>query len=126
MGIPFPKPVYSLAISPKSRADEDKLGNAIHKILEEDRTLSFRKNPETGDAVFSGMGDMHLDIMLSRIKERYKVDLETKTPKVPYRETIKKKAKAQGKYKKQTGGRGQYGDVHFELSPLGKGDGIRF
>ncbi|MBP9626727.1 MAG: elongation factor G [Synergistaceae bacterium] len=125
-GIPFPKPVYSLAISPKSRADEDKLGNAIHKILEEDRTLSFRKNPETGDAVFSGMGDMHLDIMLSRIKERYKVDLETKTPKVPYRETIKKKAKAQGKYKKQTGGRGQYGDVHFELSPLGKGDGIRF
>ena len=125
-GIPFPQPVYSLAIRPKSRADEDKLGNALKKMLEEDRTLRYSKNPETGDAVISGMGDMHLDIILSRIKERYKVDLETSTPRVPYRETIKKTAKAQGKYKKQTGGRGQYGDVHFELSPLPKGEGIVF
>lgn len=124
--IQFPKPVYSVAVLPKSRADEDKLGNAIAKMLKEDRTLSFVKNPETNDAVLSGMGDMHLDIMLSKIKERYKVDLETRLPKVPYRETIKKKASAQGKHKKQSGGRGQYGDVWFELAPLEKNSGIEF
>ena len=124
--IQFPKPVYSVAVLPKSRADEDKLGNAITKTLKEDRTLSFVKDPETNDAVLSGMGDMHLDIMLSKIKERYKVDLETRTPKVPYRETIKKKASAQGKHKKQSGGRGQYGDVWFELAPLEKNAGIQF
>jgi elongation factor G len=124
--IKFPKPVYSVAVSPKSRADEDKLGNAVRKILDEDKTLDFMKHPETNDSVLSGMGDMHLDIALSRIKDRYKVDLETSTPKVPYRETIKKTAKAQGKYKKQTGGRGQYGDVHFELSPREKGSGVTF
>ncbi|HAH68663.1 MAG TPA: elongation factor G, partial [Synergistaceae bacterium] len=104
----------------------DKLGTAIAKTLKEDRTLSFVKNPETNDAVLSGMGDMHLDIMLSKIKERYKVDLETRTPKVPYRETIKKTARAQGKHKKQSGGRGQYGDVWFELAPLEKNSGIEF
>ena len=124
--IQFPKPVYSVAVLPKSRADEDKLGTAIAKTLKEDRTLSFVKNPETNDAVLSGMGDMHLDIMLSKIKERYKVDLETRTPKVPYRETIKKTARAQGKHKKQSGGRGQYGDVWFELAPLEKNSGIEF
>ena len=124
--IQFPKPVYSVAVLPKSRADEDKLGTAITKTLKEDRTLSFVKNPETNDAVLSGMGDMHLDIMLSKIKERYKVELETRTPKVPYRETIKKTARAQGKHKKQSGGRGQYGDVWFELAPLEKNAGIQF
>ena len=125
-GIEFPKPVYSVAVTPKSRADEDKLGNAVRKILDEDKTLDFIKHPETNDSVLSGMGDMHLDIALSRIKDRYKVDLDIATPRVPYRETIKKTAKAQGKYKKQTGGRGQYGDVHFELSPREKGSGVTF
>jgi elongation factor G len=115
-----------VAVTPKSRADEDKLGNAIHKMLDEDKTLSFVKNPETGDSVLSGMGDLHIDIVLSKIKDRYKVDLETRTPKVPYREAIKKSAKAQGKYKKQTGGRGQYGDVWFELTPGERGSGIVF
>ncbi|MDR3332087.1 MAG: elongation factor G [Synergistaceae bacterium] len=124
--IKLPRPVYSLAIFPKSRADEDKLGNAVRKILEEDRTLKFAKYPDTGDSILSGMGDMHLDIALSRIKDRYKVELDTKVPKVAYRETIKKVAKAQGKYKKQTGGRGQYGDVHFELTPKERGTGITF
>ena len=124
--IQFPKPVYSVAVLPKSRADEDKLGNAITRMLKEDRTLTFVKDPETNDAVLSGMGDMHLDIMLSKIKERYKVELDTRTPKVPYRETIKKKASAQGKHKKQSGGRGQYGDVWFELAPLDRNKGIEF
>ncbi|HRX26441.1 MAG TPA: elongation factor G, partial [Aminivibrio sp.] len=124
--IDFPKPVYSVAIIAKSRADEDKLGNAIHKTLEEDPSLTFDKNAETNDSVLSGMGDMHIDIVLSRIKERYGVDLETKTPQVPYRETIRKTAEAQGKHKKQTGGHGQYGDVHVRYTPLERGEGFVF
>jgi len=124
--IEFPKPVYSVAIIAKSRADEDKLGNAIHKTLEEDPSLTFEKNPETGDSVLSGMGDMHIDIVLSRIKERYGVELETKTPQVPYRETIRKTAEAQGKHKKQTGGHGQYGDAHIRYTPLERGAGFVF
>ena len=124
--IKFPKPVYSVAVLPKSRNDEDKLANALSKLLEEDPTLHFEKNVETHDSVISGMGDLHIDIMLSRIKERYGVELETQTPKVPYRETIKKSSKAQGKYKKQSGGRGQYGDVHIEFQPLPRGTGFEF
>lgn len=124
--IQFPEPVYSIAVVPKSRADEDKLSNAIHKILEEDPTLRFEKNAETGDNLLSGMGDLHLDIVLSRIRERYGVDLETRLPRVPYKETIKRSAKAQGRYKKQTGGRGQYGDVWIEFEPLERGAGFQF
>lgn len=124
--IQFPNPVYSLAVVPKSRADEDKLSNAIHRMLEEDPTLRYEKNVETGDHLLSGMGDLHLDVVLSRIKERYGVELETRLPKVPYRETIKKPSKAQGKYKKQTGGRGQYGDVWLELQPTERGSGVEF
>ncbi|HQO82834.1 MAG TPA: elongation factor G [Synergistales bacterium] len=124
--IQFAKPVFSVAVRPRSRADEDKLANALNKMLEEDRTLHFEKNPETNDSVLSGMGDLHIDVMLSKIKERYGVELDTETPKVPYRETIKKPSKAQGKYKKQTGGRGQYGDVHIEFVPLPRGEGFLF
>ena len=102
--IEFPKPVYSVAVVAKTRADEDKMGNAISKTLEEDRSLTFEKNPETHDNVLSGMGDMHLDIVLSKMKERYGIELDTKTPQVPYRETIRKTAEAQGKHKKQSGG----------------------
>ncbi len=122
----FPKPVYSVALEAKSRADEDKLSSALHKMLEEDSTLQFVKNIETNDNVLSGMGDLHIDIVLSRIKERYGVELETHTPQVPYRETIRKSAKAQGKHKKQSGGRGQYGDVHIEFIPLERGSGFEF
>ena len=124
--IKFPLPVYSIAVDAKSRADEDKLSTAMHKMLEEDPILKFEKNPETGDNVLSGMGNLHLDIVLSRIKERYGVELEVRTPEVPYRETIRKTAKAQGKHKKQTGGHGQYGDVHIEFSPLPTGEGFVF
>lgn len=124
--IKFPQPVYSLAVTPRSRADLDKLSGAIHKILEEDMTLRFEKNKETGDNVLSGMGDVHLDIVLARIKDRYNVELDVATPTVPYRETIRKVAKAQGKHKKQTGGHGQYGDVHIEFSPLQRNEGFVF
>ena len=124
--IKFPQPVYSLAVDAKSRADEDKLSSAMHKMLEEDPILTFKKNVETGDSVLSGMGNLHLNIVLARIKERYGVELETRTPQVPYRETIRKSAKAQGKHKKQSGGHGQYGDVHLEFSPLPTGEGFVF
>jgi len=124
--IQFPKPVYSVALEAKSRADEDKLSTSLHRMLEEDPTLHFQKNSETNDSVLSGMGDLHLDIVLARIKERYGIELETHTPQVPYRETIRKPAKAQGKHKKQSGGRGQYGDVHIEFSPLPRGEGFLF
>ena len=118
--------MYSVAVTAKSRADEDKLGNAINKTLEEDASLTFEKNGETGDSILSGMGDMHIDIVLARLKERYGVELDTKTPQVPYRETIRKTAEAQGKHKKQTGGHGQYGDVHIRYTPLERGAGFVF
>ena len=124
--IEFPKPVYSVAVIAKTRADEDKLGNAIARILEEDRSLTFEKNAETRDNVLSGMGDMHIDIVLSKMKERYGVDLDTKTPQVPYRETIRKMSEAQGKHKKQSGGHGQYGDVYIRYRPLERGAGFEF
>lgn len=124
--IEYPDPVYSVAVLAKTRADEDKLGAAIARTLDEDRGLTFEKNPETRDNVLSGMGDMHIDIVLSRMKERYGVELETRTPQVPYRETIRKTSEAQGKHKKQTGGHGQYGDVYIRYSPLERGSGFEF
>jgi elongation factor G len=124
--IEFPAPVYSVAVIAKSRADEDKLGNAITRTLEEDRSLTFEKNSETHDNVLSGMGDLHIDIVLAKMKERYGVELDTRTPQVPYRETIKKTAEAQGKHKKQSGGHGQYGDVSIRYTPLERGAGFEF
>ena len=124
--IEFPKPVYSVAVIAKTRADEDKLGNAISRVLEEDCSLTFEKNAETRDNVLSGMGDMHINIVLAKMKERYGVDLDTKTPQVPYRETIRKMSEAQGKHKKQSGGHGQYGDVYIRYRPLERGAGFEF
>jgi elongation factor G len=124
--IEFPAPVYSVAIVAKTRADEDKLGNAITRTLEEDRSLTFEKNAETHDNVLSGMGDLHIDIVLAKMKERYGVELDIKTPQVPYRETIKKTSEAQGKHKKQSGGHGQYGDVSIRYTPLERGAGFEF
>ncbi len=124
--IEFPKPVYSVAVIAKSRADEDKLGNAISRILEEDCSLTFEKNAETRDNVLSGMGDVHISIVLSKMKERYGVDLDTNIPQVPYRETIRKMSEAQGKHKKQSGGHGQYGDVYIRYRPLERGEGFKF
>ncbi|NLL37288.1 MAG: elongation factor G [Fretibacterium sp.] len=124
--IEYPSPVYSVAIVAKTRADEDKLGNAISRTLDEDRGLAFEKNPETNDNLLSGMGDLHIDIVLSRMKERYGIELETRTPQVPYRETIRKTAEAQGRHKKQSGGHGQYGDVSIRYSPLERGAGFEF
>ncbi|WP_027718333.1 elongation factor G [Desulfovirgula thermocuniculi] len=116
--IDFPEPTLTVAIQPKSKGDEDKLSDALTKLLEEDPTIRVEKNTETRQTLLTGMGELHLDIVVERLKRRYGVDVAIETPKVPYRETIRGEAKVEGKYKKQTGGRGQYGHVWLHLEPL--------
>ncbi len=124
--IQFSDPMISYAIAPKSRGDEDKVSSSIQRILEEDPTLKFYRDPETKDMILSGMGQMHLEVTLEKLKRKFGVEVLMKTPKIPYKETIKKSAKAQGRYKKQSGGRGQYGDCWIEISPLQRGSGFEF
>jgi elongation factor G len=116
--INFPTPCYTVAASPRSQADLDKMGNALARIVEEDRTLRVTRDPETAETQISGMGESHLQIIVESIKRKYAVDLETRDPHVSYRETIRKKARANGRHKKQSGGHGQFGDVWLEIEPL--------
>jgi len=122
----LPPPTISYALKPKSKGDEDKLGNSLNRLLAEDPTLRVGRHEDTQDFLLSGMGAAHIDISVGRMKRRFGVDVTLETPKVPYRETITKKADAQGKHKRQTGGRGQYGDVWLELSPLARGEKFEF
>jgi elongation factor G len=122
----FADPVMSYAIEPKSRGDEDKVSIGVHKLLDEDRTLKFAFDEQTKEMVLSGMGQVHLEVTIEKLKRKFGVDVKMKTPKVPYKETIRSRAKAQGKYKKQTGGHGQYGDAWIEIEPLARGTGFEF
>ncbi|MGI6050034.1 MAG: elongation factor G [Acetivibrionales bacterium] len=115
--IEFPEPMLGMAIAPKAKGDEDKIGNGISRLLEEDLTFKMILNTETKQTVVYGVGDQHLDILTSKLKNRYKVEVELSDPIIPYRETIKKKVKVQGKHKKQSGGHGQFGDVWVEFEP---------
>jgi elongation factor G len=124
--VKFSDPIISYAIAPKSKGDEDKVGTGLHRILEEDPTLRFQRDEETKEMLLSGMGQVHLEVTLERLKRKFGVEVLMKTPKVPYRETIKVPAKAQGKYKKQSGGRGQYGDCYLAVEPLPRGGGYEF
>jgi elongation factor G len=124
--VKFTDPIISYAIAPKSKGDEDKVGTGLHRILEEDPTLRFQRDEETKEMLLSGMGQVHLEVTLERLKRKFGVEVVMKTPKVPYRETIKVAAKAQGKYKKQSGGRGQYGDCYLAIEPLPRGGGYEF
>ncbi len=124
--VKFADPIISYAIEPKSKGDEEKVSLSLSKILEEDPTLRFHRDEETKEMLLSGMGQVHLEVTLERLKRKFGVEVLMKTPKVPYRETIKVSAKAQGKYKKQSGGRGQYGDCHIEIEPLPRGGGYEF
>ncbi len=124
--VEFPDPVYSLAIEPKTKGDEDRLSNALQRLMEADPTFKAYKNTETGDTIVAGMGDIHLEVAIERMKSRYNVDLNVRMPKIPYRETIKGRSKAEGKYVKQSGGRGQYGWVWIEYEPLPRGSGFEF
>jgi len=124
--IPFPRPVISMTIEAKTRADEDKLANVLQRISEEDPTIHVEHDPEAKKTVISGMGESHLEIIADRLKRKFNVEVHLGQPYVPYRETIRKKATAEGRYVKQTGGRGQYGVCTIEIEPLPRGAGYEF
>ncbi|CCQ91983.1 Elongation factor G [Nitrospina gracilis 3/211] len=124
--IEFPKPVLARAMIPKTRADEEKISNALARLVEEDPALNVERDPQTHQLLVSGLGQEHLDVVIERLKRRFSVDVDTKPPKVPYRETIRGKTKVQGKHKKQSGGRGQFGDCWLEIMPLPRGRGFEF
>lgn len=124
--IKFPEPSISFAIQPKTRADEDRISQAVHRIVDEDPTARIERDAETNELIISGNGQLHVEIVTDRLKKRYNVDVNLKPPKIPYKETIKAKSDVQGKYKKQTGGRGQYGDVKIMMEPLPRGEDFEF
>jgi elongation factor G len=124
--IEFPHPVMSLAVTPKTAGDDDKIGIGLQRVAEEDPTLRVERNTETKELILAGMGDIHLDTAVARMKKRSNVDVLLNTPKVPYRETITAKAEGHYKHKKQSGGRGQYGEVYIRLEPMAEGSGEWF
>jgi len=117
----LPEPSIAYAISAKTRNDEDRMGHAVHKILEEDQALRFYRDPQTKEFLLAGTGQQHVEVIVSRLKKRYGVDVELHAPKIPYRETIRGKADVQGRHKKQTGGHGQFGDCWIRVEPLARG-----
>lgn len=122
----LPRPVLSFAIEPKSNADIEKISLGLHKLIEEDPTLEFSRHADTKEMVLSGMSQWHIDLALEKLRRKYGAEVVLHMPKIPYRETIRATSQAQGKYKKQTGGHGQYGDCWLELAPLPRGEGFRF
>ncbi len=124
--ITFPSPMISYAIFPKNKGDEDKISNCLARLCEEDPTLRVERNAETREMLLSGMGNAHVELATERLKRKFNIEVDLSKPKVPYRETIKGKTKVQGKYKRQSGGRGQYGDCWIEMEPLKSGDGFQF
>ncbi len=125
-GILFPKPTFRLAVFPKTKADQDKLGPALQRIVEEDPTLRLERDPDTGEMILAGLGEAHLLVAAERMQRKFNVGVELRRPKVPYRETITVQTNAEYKHKKQTGGAGQYGHVFLELTPLPRGSGFEF
>ena len=124
--VKLPEPAITFAIEPKSRADEDKLGAGLHKLMEEDAMLRFFRDPQTKEFLIAGTGQQHIEVAVSRLKNRYRTEVNLKAPKVPYRETIRGKADVQGRHKKQTGGHGQYGDCKIRMEPLVRGSEFEF
>lgn len=124
--INFPEPIISLAIKPKTKKDQERLTDSLGQLAEEDPTLTYHMEHEFGQMVIAGMGELQLEVVVARLAERFGVEVEIERPRVAYRETIRGRAKAQGKYKKQTGGRGQYGDARLEVEPLPRGEGFEF
>ena len=124
--VKLPEPSIAFAIEAKSRNDEDRMGNAVHRILEEDQSLRFYRDPQTREFLLAGAGQQHVEIVVSRLKKRYGVDVALKAPKIPYRETIRGFADVQGRHKKQTGGHGQFGDCWIKMEPLPRGGKFEF
>jgi len=125
-GVEIPEPSIAYAISAKTRNDEDRLSTAIHKILEEDRSLRFYRDPQTKEFLLAGNGQQHVEVVVSRLKRRYGVEVQLNAPKIPYRETVRGSASVQGRHKKQTGGHGQFGDCWIRLEPLPRGEKFQF
>ena len=124
--VKLPEPAITFAIEPKTRADEDKLGVGIHKLMEEDAMLRFFRDPQTKEFLIAGTGQQHIEVTVSKMKKRYHTEVNLKAPKVPYRETIRGRADVQGRHKKQTGGHGQYGDCKIKMEPLPRGSEFEF
>jgi elongation factor G len=124
--VKLPEPSIAFAIQASSRNDEDRMGNAVHRILEEDQSLRFYRDPQTREFLLAGSGQQHVEIVVSRLKKRYGVDVTLKAPKIPYRETIRGTADVQGRHKKQTGGHGQFGDCWIKMEPLPRGAKFEF
>ena len=122
----FPDPVMSIAIEPKTKADQERLGVSLQKLAVEDPSFRVKTDEETGQTIISGMGELHLEIIVDRLLREFKVEANVGKPQVAYKETITRKSKAEGKYIKQTGGRGQYGHVYIALEPSGTGKGFEF
>ena len=125
-GITFAEPVISLAIEPRTKSDQEKMGMALAKLSEEDPTFTIKSNPETGQTIIGGMGELHLEILVDRMQREFKVDANVGAPQVAYRETITQASDGEGKYIKQSGGRGQYGHVLIKLEPMDRGTGYEF
>jgi elongation factor G len=124
--ISLPAPVMAFALEAKAKGDEEKVGSALRRLQEEDPTLDFHRDPQTGEQIIAGLSQVHVEVIVERMKRRFGAEVTLKPPRVPYQETIKSNAKAQGRYKKQTGGRGQFGDCHIEIEPLEQGGGFEF
>ncbi len=124
--VPSTPPLISFSLQPKSKGDEDKLNTSLARLMEEDQTVKYTRDEQTKEFILSGMGQVHIEVIVEKMKRKFGVDVELKEPKVPYKETIKGSTKVQGKYKKQSGGKGQYGDTWIELQPLPRGTGFEF
>src|SRR5207302_10928060 len=122
----FPEPVMSFAITPKAKGDEEKVAAGLRRLSEEDPTLTLRRDPQTGEQLLSGMSQIHVEVAVERLSRRFGVDVDLHQPRVPYLETIRKEARARHRYKKQTGGRGQFGDCEIVIEPLPERSGYEF
>jgi elongation factor G len=125
-GVTFPQPVVTQALLPKTKKDQEKLGDALSRLKVEDPTILVTVDPEFSQTLVSGMGEMHIQILQKSLHEKYGIEVTLSQPEVPYRETVRKISKAQGKYKRQSGGRGQYGDVWLKIEPMPRGGGFEF
>ena len=122
----FPEPATTFAIEPRTRGDEDKISIALHRLMEEDPVIRVSRDEQTHEMLLSGMGQLHVEVVVGKLKKRYKVEVNLRKPKIPYRETIKGAAEGHGRHKKQTGGHGQFGDCRIRLKPLPRGEGFKF
>jgi elongation factor G len=119
----FPTPVISIAIEPRTKGDEDKVFTALRRLQEEDPTIDLHRDPQTGQQIVAGLSQIHVEVIVERLKTRFGAEVTLKPPRVPYQETIRRSAAAHGRHKKQSGGRGQFGDCHIEIEPLPAADG---